>query len=75
MNHGVGLENERICTLLYADDVVLISESELQNMLSYLNDWCNFNGMFVNAAKSIVMHFRPNLTQYTYVSLSVVNMF
>jgi hypothetical protein len=47
--------------LLYADDIVLISENEsdLQEMLNLLNSWCSTNKMFVNAKKSHIVHFRP----------------
>jgi hypothetical protein len=62
LNHRIVIENERICILLYADNIVLLAENEaeIQNMFSFLNDWYIANGIFVNASKSNVVHFRPN---------------
>jgi hypothetical protein len=64
LNHGIVTENECIGILLYADDIVLLAEkgTELQNMLTLLNDWCIANGIFVNATKRIVDH--PTLRTY-----------
>lgn len=62
LNKGVDIGNEKVCILLYADDIVLIAENEaeLQILLSQLNDWCKLNGIFVNNNKSNIVHFRPN---------------
>jgi len=61
LHKGVDIGTEYVSILLYADDIVLIAENEddLQSMLTVLNDWCNSNGMMVNASKSNVVHFRP----------------
>ena len=58
---GVKIADENVCLMLYADDVVLLAESEadLQLLLNSLNDWCGRNDMTVNMAKSNVVHFRP----------------
>ena len=58
---GIELGGEKVCLLLYADDIVLLAESssELQILLNALNDWCGRNHMSVNTAKSNVVHFRP----------------
>ncbi len=47
-------------SLLYADDMVLISESEtgLQNLLNELSKWCYKWRLKVNESKTKVMHFR-----------------
>ena len=54
-------ESERICILLYADEFVLLgdSEADLQAMLNVLSTWCDENQMVVNHAKSKVVHYRP----------------
>ena len=54
-------DNERICILLYADDIVLIGENEtdLQTMLNELSNWCEDNRMAINNSKSKVVHYRP----------------
>ena len=59
---GVKIDDDTVCILLYADDIVLLAdnEKELQDMLDILNNWCVSNNMPVNATKSNVMHFRPN---------------
>ena len=57
---GVEIDEEKICLLLYADDIVLLAESssDLQLLLNALYDWCGQNHMSVNTAKSNVVHFR-----------------
>lgn len=42
---GIGVDNEEVSLLLYADDVVLLAENEddLQSMLSVLSEWCGQN--------------------------------
>ncbi|XP_053405160.1 uncharacterized protein LOC128558904 [Mercenaria mercenaria] len=58
---GVSFENENICILMYADDIVLLAENahDLQTLLNALNDWCNTNYMNINNGKSKVIYFRP----------------
>ena len=61
---GIVINDKKITCLLYADDIVLISENEndLQNMLTKLKSWCYKWRMTVNIDKSKVMHCR-NKTQ------------
>ena len=42
MNLGIKMGDLHICILLYADDIVLVSEHEqnLQRMLSHVHKWC-----------------------------------
>ena len=58
---GVDIDNERLAILMYADDVVILGESEedLKRILDVLNQWCNENELFINPEKSKVVHFRP----------------
>jgi hypothetical protein len=60
LNVGVKLDNEEICVLLYADDVVSLceNESDLQKILAVLSTWCNTNDLVVNLDKSKIVHFR-----------------
>ena len=63
---GVKCNDDYICTLLYADDVVLLAETEqdLQVLLEALNVWCLSNNMTVNVNKSNIVHFRnPSVKQ------------
>jgi hypothetical protein len=60
-NKGICIDNEKLCILSYADDIVLIAENaeDLQFMLDMLNNCCNKNTMIVNPVKSNIIHFRP----------------
>ncbi|XP_053395610.1 uncharacterized protein LOC128555864 [Mercenaria mercenaria] len=61
LNVGIDIgEDEKLCILLYADDIVLVAESEtdLQLLLDVLSVWSETNNMSVNATKSQVIHFR-----------------
>ena len=61
MGKGIDIDNERVCILLYADDLVLLTENEkdLQFMLDALYGWCKNNNMYVNDNKSNIVLFRP----------------
>ena len=67
---GIIIGDEKICLMLYADDIVILANNadELQLLLNALNDWCNINDMTVNASKSNIIHFRPNSCQRTNVT-------
>ena len=56
---GINMNDEKINCLLYADDLVLLAESEegLQRFLDVVNTYCNTWGMEVNSNKSKVVHF------------------
>ena len=61
LNKGIILDNgERLSMLMYADDVVFLSENEqdLQDVLTILSDWCEQWGLLVNGSKSSIVHFR-----------------
>jgi len=59
---GVNIANTNIKILMYADDIVLISESssELQNMINALYDYCMTWGLSVNLEKSKILVFRKS---------------
>ena len=61
LGKGVDIDNERLCLLLYADDIVLIADNaeDLQALINTLYEWCYINCMSVNPKKSNVVHFRP----------------
>ena len=42
LHKGIEIDDENICILLYADDIVLIAknENDLQDILTMLNTWC-----------------------------------
>ena len=62
LGKGVMVDEGLICILIYADDIVLLSENanDLQLLLDCLNEWCGMTGMSVNASKGNIMHFRSN---------------
>ena len=65
-NIGLEIENgPRLNCLLYADDIVLLSETEndLQLLLKIVNVWCSKWRLEVNLLKTNVMHVRKNHCQ------------
>lgn len=58
-NIGVSIDEEKVCIMLYVDDIVLLATNEtyLQVLLNALTDWCDSNNMFVNCSKSNVVLF------------------
>jgi hypothetical protein len=58
----VSLSSYHLNSLLYADDLVILSESEagLQNSLNKINNYCNTWGLTVNTEKSKIMVFNLN---------------
>ena len=61
---GIDIEGVSISSLLYADDLALVAETEdnLQRMLDILSKWCDENKMQANLDKMKVVHFRNNST-------------
>ena len=61
-----------ISLLLYADDIVLLSENpeNLQLMLNKVTEWCKKWRLQVNLDKSQIMHFRAKNTQKVITVLS-----
>ena len=65
LNLRISIDDITISILLYADDIVLIAETEknLQIMLDQVYKyWCNRWNMNVNIAKSQIIHFRKKLS-------------
>ena len=50
VGEGVDFGGEKLCLLLYADGIVLLSDIDngLQNMLNTMSDWCKDNAMVLN---------------------------
>ena len=57
---GVKIADTNIDLLMYADDVVVIGETEndLQVMLNSIDNWCKTWGICINVRKTKVLHFR-----------------
>ena len=60
MDLGVNLDGEKNSLLLYADDIAIVAETELnlQAMLDKLHDWCKKWRVLINTDKSKCVHFR-----------------
>ena len=52
--YGISVGNDKVPILLYADDIVLLSESEdeMQNMLNIVYAWCRKWRLEVNCSKT-----------------------
>ncbi len=57
---GIPTDEDLISILFYADDMALLAECEtdLQQMLDSLHEWCSRWKLKLNVLKSQVMHFR-----------------
>ena len=57
---GSSVGGTPLSILLYADDIILIADSELnlQSLLTRLDQWCKQLGLVISATKSKVFHFR-----------------
>ncbi len=84
LNSGVDIDGINISILLYADDIVLISDSEigLQRLLDKVYDWSLKWRIKFNVNKSNVMHIRQphvNKTNFRFLLgkcvMSIVNQY
>ena len=59
MDLRITLGDVHICILMYADDIVFVSENEqkLQTVLVHVNKWYYKWQMKVNAGKTKIVHF------------------
>ena len=70
---GINIGNdETVSLMMYADDIVLLAESEndLQRMLNAFCDWCSANFMSININKTNIVHLDQNRRQnmfYFYI--------
>ena len=57
---GVDINGINVCSLLYADDLVVFADSEakLQCLLDTVYNWCKKWRMKINVSKSKIIHFR-----------------
>lgn len=65
----------KISLLMYADDIVLLADSEdkLQCMLDTLHRWCQKWRVLINTTKSKAMHFRRGRTQRSDYEFKIGN--
>ena len=64
---GIDIDGVNVSSLLYADDLALVAETEdnLQRLLDILSNWCNKNKMQANLDKTKVVNFRNKSTSKT----------
>ena len=64
---GIDFDGVNVSTLLYADDLALVAETEdnLQRLLDILSNWCNKNKKQANLDKTKVVNFRNKSTSKT----------
>ncbi len=64
MNQSINIGNKKVNSLLYADDIIVLSntEEELQTMLNTVYAWSMRNMIKLNDRKSTIVHYRiPNI--------------
>ena len=73
LNIGIDIGETKLCTLFYADDIVLLSDNptDLQTLLNTLNDWCTKWKLRVNYNKSNVIHFRKKRVKQSNVKFQL----
>ena len=51
-NHGIDVNGEKICALLYADDLLIIGQSaeQLQDLLDSMCGWCRKWKLLINVS-------------------------
>ena len=74
LNRDLLVNSKIIRILMYADDVVVLSETEnkLQVMLNTINTRCNKWKLLISETKSNVIHFRPKRMLKSKFSLKLV---
>ena len=71
---GISLSGTTICVLLYADDIILVSDTQegLQQHLFALDDFCAQKGLTVNLGKTkaMIFHTSAQVRQQTTLTLA-----
>ena len=64
---GIQCDSRMISTLVYADDIILLAEKELdlQKLLDAVQTWSSKWGISINTQKSNVIHFRKKGKQFS----------
>ena len=70
-NHGIDVNGEKICALLYADDLLIIGQSaeQSQDLLDSMYGWCRKWKLLINVSKSNIIHFRKTGSTKLYVQV------
>ena len=72
-NLGIDIEGLILTVLAYADDLVLLADSEdkLQKLMDVLTHWCQKWRLSINNSKSGVVHFRRPRSKQTEVKFAL----
>ena len=76
LNIGIDIDDEKLCILLYAVDVILVADTaaDLQSFLNCLYDLSERNGLKINNDKSKIVHFRLPSVPLSLFHFHVVNL-
>ncbi len=72
---GVTYGEDKCCILLFADDIVILAETEeeLQKLLKFVENWCMKWRLRINKDKTKVIHFRKKeLQKLNIVSILII---
>ena len=60
LNKGIKFDANTVCCFTYADDVLLLAETEedMQDLLNFVHEWCRKWRLIINFSKTNAMHFR-----------------
>ncbi len=58
LNMGIPFDNDKMCILLYADNIVIFAEDPAQLQLLLTNTWCKNWKMKINKDKTKIVHYR-----------------
>ena len=73
LNYGVDIAGNKICLLLYAEDIVIIANNENDLQLDNTNQWCKKWRLNINYNKSNIIHFRKrNDRQSNFIYLFIL---
>ena len=75
LNLGVPIDDEKVCALLHADDIVLFSDTEanLQSLLNTVQKWCSRWRLKINLNKTNIVHFRKQSQNRTEFQFKIGN--
>ncbi len=73
LKKGIVIDTDMVTALLYADDLVIMSDNEvdLNCILDIVNKWCIKWRVLINQDKSKVVHFRPKRLNRTEVEFTL----
>ncbi len=76
LNMGIPFDNDKICILLYADDIVILAENQaqLQLLLNFTTTWCKNWKIKINIDKIKNVHYSKKSISRLNKSFFLVNL-